>query len=145
MLDVNESRTPRIGDVYMASFDGVGSEQRGIRPALIFQNNVGNVHSPNVIVLPLTSKIKKIHQPTHVLIRSEGTGLKRDSMVLCENPMSISKSRLGEYITTLPDECIGRIAIAHILATASIAFVNPESLLPLMEMSRKLNMGPLHS
>ena len=134
-----EDRVPRIGDVYMMKFDGLGSEQTGWRPALIFQNNVGNAHSPNVIVLPLTSKIKKTRQPTHVVVPSDGTGLPRDSMVLCENPVSASKDRLGKYLTTIPDEYMGKIAEANILATSASAFINPAIILALWEKASKLN------
>lgn len=135
----NENRTPKFGDVYMLKFDGIGSEQTGWRPALIFQNNVGNFYSPNVIVLPLTSKIKKSTQPTHVFIPSDGTGLARDSMVLCENPVSVSKSKLGRYLTTLPDIYLSQIAEAHILATAAISFVDPSAIPVLRERAVKLN------
>lgn len=139
MRDTQNIKSPRIGDVFMVMFEGTGSEQTGFRPALVFQNNVGNTYSPNVIVLPLTSKLKKANQPTHVLIPADGTGLKRDSMVLCENPVSISKSRLGDYITTLSDEYMGQVAQAHILATSAIAFIDPSVMMVLWEKALKLN------
>lgn len=135
----NEDRIPKIGEVYMMRFDGTGSEQSGWRPALVFQNNVGNVYSPNVILLPLTSKLKKSNQPTHVMVPAEGTGLARDSMVLCENPVSVSKDRLGKYLTTLPDEYMSRIAEAHLLATSAIAFINPAVILALRERAARMN------
>ena len=62
----SNSNYPRIGDVYYVEFTGVGSVQNGNRPAVVFQNNVGNRYSPNVAVLPMTSKLKKSNQPTHV-------------------------------------------------------------------------------
>lgn len=139
MHDTQNTKSPRIGDVFMVMFEGTGSEQKGLRPALVFQNNVGNTYSPNVIVLPLTSKIKKANQPTHVFIPADETGLKRDSMVLCENPMSISKSKLGAYITTLPDEYMGKVAQAHILATSAIAFIDPAIMMVLWEKALRLN------
>lgn len=135
----NEERTPKIGEVYMMRFEGTGSEQSGWRPALVFQNNIGNTYSPNVILLPLTSKLKKSNQPTHVVVPAEGTGLARDSMVLCENPVSVSKDKLGRYLTTLPDEYMSRIAEAHLLATSAIAFINPAAILALRERAAKLN------
>lgn len=135
----NDDRTPKIGEVYMMKFEGTGNEQTGWRPALVFQNNVGNVYSPNVIVLPLTSKLKKSNQPTHVVVPANGTGLARDSMVLCENPVSASKDKLGKYLTTLSDEYMGKIAEAHILATSAIAFINPAVILALREKAAKLN------
>lgn len=132
-------RTPKIGEVYMMKFEGTGSEQDGWRPALIFQNNMGNIYSPNVILLPLTSKIKKSNQPTHVIVPAKGTGLTKDSMVLCENPVSISKDKLGKYLTTLPDEYMSRVAEAHILATSAIAFIDPPAIISLCERASKLN------
>jgi mRNA interferase MazF len=139
VIMMNESRVPKIGDVYLLKFEGSGSEQAGWRPALIFQNNVGNVYSPNVIVLPLTSKIKKSNLPTHVVLPAEETGLARDSMVLCENPVSVSKDRLGRYLTTIPDMYMSQIAAAHILATSAISFINPTVILTLREKAIKLN------
>lgn len=135
----NGDRTPRIGEVYMIKFEGVGSEQSGWRPGLVFQNNVGNLYSPNVIVLPLTSKLKKADQPTHVVLPAAETGLARDSMVLCENPESVSKSRLGKYLTTIPNQYMDKVAQAHILATSAIAFIDPSVILALREQALKLN------
>lgn len=98
------SMAPVIGDVYLMKFEGSGNEQSGWRPGVVFQNNVGNAHSPNVIALPLTSSIKKTNQPTHVVVLAADTGLRRDSMVLCENPEKMSKARIGKFLTRLPDE-----------------------------------------
>lgn len=135
----SEDKHPKIGEVYMMRFEGTGSEQAGWRPALVFQNNIGNTYSPNVILLPLTSKLKKSNQPTHVVVPAEGTGLARDSMVLCENPVSVSKDKLGRYLTTLPDEYMSKIAEAHILATSAIAFINPAVILALRDKAEKMN------
>ena len=129
----------KIGDVYMMWFDGVGSEQHGMRPGVIFSNNVGNKYSPNVIALPMTSSIKKVNQPTHVVVKRDGTGLAKDSMVLCENPERMSKDRIGEYITTLSMDTVRKLAIASVLATSAIAFIEPESLINVWEAARSLN------
>ena len=59
---------PKIGEVYLIDFPQDGHTQGGIRPGVIFQNDVGNKYSPNVVVLPLTTSIKKISQPTHCLL-----------------------------------------------------------------------------
>ena len=99
-------KTPQIGEVYLMKFSGSGSEQVGWRPGLVFQNNVGNSHSPNVIALPLTSSIKKASQPTRVFIKASDAGLKKDSMVLCENPQRMSKDNLGKYLGKLSDACV---------------------------------------
>ena len=71
MKSSNNTKNPKIGDIYLVYFDGSGNEQKGFRPGLVFQNNVGNEHSPNLIVLPLTSALKKTNQPTHVFIPKE--------------------------------------------------------------------------
>ena len=129
----------RIGDVFFMQFTGVGNEQSGWRPGLVFQNNVGNDHSPNIIALPLTSSIKKLSQPTHVFIPASDTGLYKDSVVLCENPERMSKSRVGEFITTIPDRYMKRIAEGSILATSAISFIDIDSLISLWKKAVKLN------
>lgn len=123
-----DKRQFRIGDVFMMEFTGVAHEQRGVRPAVVFQNNVGNKYSPNIIALPFTSVLKKQHLPTHVLIRASQSGLSRDSIVLCENPERVSKDRVGEYITTLNDAQMRQIAVASLIATSAIAFLDAASL-----------------
>ena len=133
------NRKIRIGDVYLMKFGGRGSEQKGWRPGVVFQNNLGNEYSPNIIALPLTSALKKTELPTHVVVPAEGTGLARDSMVLCENPERMSKERLGAYLTTLPNEYIAKIAIANLLATSAIAFVEPDILLSAWQKTLSYN------
>ena len=115
-------KRPQLGDVYLVQFsDGVGCEQSGVRPCVVFQNNLGNWFSPNLIVLPLTSAIKKMDQPTHVFVSADGNGLRYDSIVLCESPQCISKNRIiGHRLTTLPNEMMKKIAVAHLVATGSI-------------------------
>lgn len=133
-------RYPKIGDIYMMQFSGKNSEQTGWRPGLVFQNNKGNRHSPNIIALPLTSAVKKTTQPTHVLIPSQGTGLLLDSMVLCENPERMAKSRMGAYITTLSAEYMEKVAIANIYASSAISFVNPKQLQEIWTKAVHLNV-----
>lgn len=83
----------------------VGSEQGGVRPVLIIQNNTGNIHSCTTIVMPLTSKLKSLSQPTHTLIRkSIDTGLKRDSMLLGEQMRVISSQRIIKKIGMVTNE-----------------------------------------
>ena len=132
-------RIPKIGEVYNMRFDGTGSEQSGWRPGVVFQNNVGNANSPNIIALPLTSSLKKLYLPTHVLVRAKGSGLRRDSMVLCENPEKMSKSKMGSYITTLSDDTMREIAMANLLATSAISFIDRDSLLQVWEQAATLN------
>ena len=125
----NETRSPKIGEIYLMNFSGEGSEQHGWRPGIVFQNNVGNKYSPNIIALPVTSSIKKLNQPTHVFLPANETGLAKDSIALCENPQRMSKDRIGKYITTIPDEYMSRIAESNLIATSAISFIDPSILL----------------
>lgn len=138
MKSSNNTKNPKIGDIYLVYFDGSGNEQKGFRPGLVFQNNVGNEHSPNLIVLPLTSALKKTNQPTHVFIPKE-VGLRKDSMVLCENPKCMSKYKLGEYITTLPEEYMAQVAVGNILSSSAIAFIEPDLLMSVWQKALALN------
>ena len=135
----NDNREFRIGEIYLMKFSGEGNEQHGLRPGLVFQNNTGNVFSPNIIALPLTSSLKKANQPTHVVIRSVDSGLKVDSMVLCENPERMSKERVGDYITTLSDEYMAKIAAASILASSAISYLDVSELISLHKHATLLN------
>lgn len=132
-------RIPQIGDVYLMKFGGSGSEQSGWRPGLVFQNNVGNAHSPNIIAPPLTSAIKKSGQPTHVVVRAADSGLKKDSMVLCENPERMSKDKLGQYITSLSEEYMKQIAEANLLASSVIAYLDIDALIAVWKRASALN------
>lgn len=138
MKSSNNTKNPKIGDIYLVYFDGSGNEQKGFRPGLVFQNNVGNEHSPNLIVLPLTSALKKTNQPTHVFIPKD-VGLRKDSMVLCENPKCMSKYKLGEYITTLPEEYMAQVAVGNILSSSAIAFIDPDLLMSVWQKALALN------
>ena len=134
-----KEHTPLIGEVYAMNFCGSGSEQSGWRPGVIFQNNVGNAKSPNVIALPLTTSLKKLNMPTHVLLKASDTGLKFDSMVICENPEKMSKEKVGRYITTLSEEQMGEIAKANLMATSAISFLDEKTLVSIWKKSIQLN------
>ena len=129
---------PRLGDIYLMSFSGVGSEQKGVRPGIIFQNDIGNDRSPNVIALPLTTRIKNLAQPTHVLLPAEKYNLLADSLVLCENPQRMSKSRLLKYLGALEEEDIKSIAIGNILSSSAIALLSEEELLEVWKESKRI-------
>ena len=139
MNDKATNISPKIGEIYLIDFGGTGSEQLGRRPGLIFQNNTGNNHSPNVIALPLTSSIKKLRQPTHVLLSAVETGILKDSVVLCENPERIAKQRIGRYITTLSRRDMGRVAEAYLLSASAISFLDQDTLLRVWATASKLN------
>lgn len=109
------------GEIYRASLDPViGSEQGGVRPVLIVQNDVGNRHSPTVIVAAITTREKKLHLPTHVFLPAEKSGLARDSVVLLEQVRTLEKSRLTKYLGHLSDGAMSRIdaALLRSLGTA---------------------------
>ncbi len=95
------------GEIYFADLSPViGSEQGGVRPVLIVQNDIGNKYSPTVIVAAVTSQINKAKLPTHVEIPAEGNGLAKDSVVLLEQLRTIDKKRLREKIGRIDDKCL---------------------------------------
>lgn len=96
----NNAFIVKRGDIYYADLRPiVGSEQGGIRPVLIVQNDVGNKFSPTTIVVVLSTKIKKSNIPTHVYIHSsESNGLKENSVALCEQFRTIDKGRLKNKV-----------------------------------------------
>lgn len=92
------------GEMYLADLNGTtGSEQYGIRPVLIIQNDVGNMFSPTVVVAAVTGVKKKGYMPTHVQIPA-GRGLEEASVAMLEQIRTIDKRRIGEYLCAL-DEC----------------------------------------
>ena len=90
------------GDIYYADLSPVvGSEQGGIRPVLIIQNDVGNRYSPTVIAAAITSKISKNKLPTHIAIEAGDCGLHKDSVVLLEQVRTLDKRRLKEKMGSI--------------------------------------------
>ena len=95
------------GDMFYADLSPVvGSEQGGIRPVVIIQNDIGNKHSPTVIAAAITSQTGKNKLPTHIEIASQSSGLKADSIVLTEQIRTIDKSRLKEKIGHINDNVV---------------------------------------
>lgn len=100
-----KSRPIYRGDIYYADLSPVtGSEQGGIRPVLILQNDVGNSHSPTVIAAAITGYVKGKRQPTHVRLRGAACGLFRDSTVLLEQIRTLDSSRLREYMGSVGND-----------------------------------------
>lgn len=100
------------GDVYYAELNPtVGSEQKGYRPIVIIQNDIGNEHSSTTIAAIITSHKKK-YLPTHVHIKDSGSGLSEESIVMLEQIRTIDKRRLGELIGHIGDETMARIEAA---------------------------------
>ena len=101
------------GEIYCADLDPVvGSEQGGIRPVLIIQNDIGNKYSPTVIVLAITSQLRKTNLPTHVEIPAGTTGLQKPSIVLAEQMRTLEKQRLQKRMGELSKEEMMLVDIA---------------------------------
>lgn len=98
------------GDIYYADLSPVvGSEQGGLRPVLIVQNDVGNRYSPTVIAAAITSQISKTKLPTHIDVYAESVGLAKDSVILLEQIRTIDKRRLREKLGHIDDVLMQRV------------------------------------
>lgn len=101
------------GDIYYADLSPVvGSEQGGMRPVLIVQNDVGNKYSPTVIAAAITSRLGKTRLPTHIDVYADKVGLQKDSVILLEQIRTIDKKRLGEKMGHLDDELMNEVNAA---------------------------------
>lgn len=111
------------GDVYFADLSPVvGSEQGGVRPVLIIQNDIGNRFSPTVIVAAITAQIQKAKLPTHVEIDAKKYGFERDSVILLEQIRTIDKQRLTDKITHLDEEMMRQVEEALQISLGMIDF-----------------------
>jgi mRNA interferase MazF len=100
----------RRGDIIYADLSPViGSEQGGVRPVLVIQNDIGNKYSPTVIVAAITSQINKAKLPTHVELAAEEYGITKDSVILLEQIRTIDKKRLKEKIGHLSDDLMKKV------------------------------------
>lgn len=100
----------RRGDIYYADLRPVvGSEQGGIRPVLIIQNDVGNKHSPTVICAAITSKLNKAKLPTHIELSAGRYDMVKDSVILLEQLRTIDKKRLKDKVCHLDDDIMGQV------------------------------------
>jgi len=100
----------RRGEIYFAQLNPVvGSEQGGIRPVLVVQNDIGNQYSPTTIILAITSQINKAKLPTHVELRANKFGLDKDSVILGEQIRTIDKTRLKQRIAFLDEETMSKV------------------------------------
>ena len=98
------------GDIYYADLSPVvGSEQGGMRPVLIVQNDTGNKHSPTVIAAAITSQIGKARLPTHIELEARTFGLTKDSVVLLEQIRTIDKRRLRERMGRVDEELMNKV------------------------------------
>lgn len=104
-----EEKTIRRGDIFYADFgEAEGSSMRGIRPALIISNNLGNENGPTVIVVAITSHIKAMHLPTHLVVES-GIGLNKKSMLVFEQLKTIDKACLKDKIGQVSQSFLKRV------------------------------------
>lgn len=111
------------GDVYFADLSPVvGSEQGGVRPVLIIQNDIGNRFSPTVIIAAITAQIQKAKLPTHVEIDAKRYGFDRDSVILLEQVRTIDKQRLTDKITHLDDDMMLKVNDALNISIGLIDF-----------------------
>lgn len=98
------------GDIFYADLSPViGSEQGGVRPVLVVQNDIGNKFSPTVIVAAVTSQINKAKLPTHIEISANEFGLSKDSVILAEQVRTVDKKRLREKIGALDERQMARV------------------------------------
>jgi len=111
------------GDVFFADLSPVvGSEQGGVRPVLIIQNDIGNRFSPTVIVAAITAQIQKAKLPTHVEIEAKTHGFDRNSVILLEQIRTIDKQRLTDKITSLDEELMQKVNEALQISLGLISF-----------------------
>ena len=122
---LREDWTYKRGDIYLADLgSGKGSEQSGVRPVIVIQNDVGNYYSPNITIVPLTSKVKKTKQPTHYELVNV-KGLDTRSLVLGECVDTISKQRVIRYLGKLRKRELKGVEEA---VKAHLGFYLPESI-----------------
>ena len=111
--DPQPAQTVRRGDIFYADLSPVvGSEQGGLRPVLIIQNDVGNRYSPTVIAAAITSRMGKTKLPTHIDVYADRVGLSKDSVILLEQIRTLDKRRPRERIGALKPETMARVGEA---------------------------------
>ena len=125
------------GDLFSACLDPVvGSEQGGIRPVLVVQNNVGNRYSPTVIAAAITSRLGKTKLPTHIDIYASEVGLAKDSVILLEQIRTLDKKRLRERMGHLGEEVMSKVNSA-----ISVSFGLADEQEARMRLSAQQNLG----
>ena len=113
----NDFQNIKRGELYYADLSPViGSEQGGVRPVLVVQNDVGNIYSPTVIAAAVTSKINKAKLPTHIELSASVYGLAKDSVVLLEQIRTIDKRRLKDKIGLLSEQTMMRVDDALLIS-----------------------------
>lgn len=106
-MDYENLNNLKMFDIIFAEKEGVGSEQSGLRPYVVIQNNMGNKNCPTIIGMSLTSSLKKEYLPTHCIIpKTKANGLKHDSMLLAETITQLDKSRIKGKVGHIENESI---------------------------------------
>lgn len=109
------------GDIFYADLSPVvGSEQGGVRPILIVQNDIGNKYSPTVIAAAITSRLTKAKLPTHIELPRQEYNLEKDSVVLLEQIRTLDKTRLKDYISTLSSQKMQEVNRAMLISLGVI-------------------------
>jgi len=112
-MTIQQKRAIRRGDIYCADLAPViGSEQGGIRPVLVIQNDIGNQHSPTIIAAVITGRLKSQHLPTHVLLSSAVCDLPQNSMVMLEQIRTLDRTRLHQYLGCVSSEKMSEVDTA---------------------------------
>ena len=123
----NDLKLIKRGELYYADLSPViGSEQGGVRPVLVVQNDIGNKYSPTIIAAAVTSKMTKAKLPTHIELCANDYGLSKDSVVLLEQIRTIDKRRLKERIGLLSDAMMNLVDNALLI---SLGFMEKSSML----------------
>ena len=105
------------GDIYYADLSPVvGSEQGGVRPVLVVQNNVGNKYSPTVIIAAITSQLDKAKLPTHIELNKDEYNLQKDSVVLLEQLRTLDKRRLKEKVSSIDNFKMHQVDVAMMIS-----------------------------
>ena len=113
----DHNKTIRRGEIYYADLSPIiGSEQGGIRPVLIIQNDIGNRHSPTVICAAITSKMNKANLPTHIELNAGNYDIVKDSVILLEQLRTIDKKRLKDKVCHLDNEILDKVNQALLIS-----------------------------
>ncbi len=111
------------GEIYYADLSpAVGSEQGGVRPVLIVQNDIGNKYSPTVIIAAITTQINKAKLPTHIEVQAPDYGLVKDSVILLEQIRTLDKKRLQQRLGQIDDQKMEQINQALLISLGLIDF-----------------------
>lgn len=119
---------PLIGEVYFVNFPGIDGLIKGWHPGIICQNNLGNRYGPNVIAIPVTSKVDRLDILSNVLLPVSEVGLYHTSMAVCGSLQTIPKQAVGDFITMLPISYMKKIARACNVAMPLIAYLSEDDI-----------------